>query len=109
MPNARFQNLAVFVDDGQLAAGAEAGVHPQGYFTLDGRLHQKLMQILGEHPDSGHVGAVCEFISDFPLHGGEEQPLPGVLAGQLHLPGSQAAGTHKGKENLVQRFFLRGF
>ena len=83
--HAGIQHLAVFIHHGQLAAGAEAGVHAQGHLALDGRLHQQLVQVLGEDLDGLHVGPVGQLIADLPLQGGEQQPVPGVLAGHRHL------------------------
>ena len=79
------QHLAVLVDHSQLAACTETRVHAEGYLALHRRLHQQLMEILAEYADSLHVRPVRQFIADFPLQRGENQPFPCVLACQRHL------------------------
>ena len=108
MTHACVQHLAVFVDDGQLAARAEAGVHAQGHFALDGGLHEQLMQVLREYVDGLHVGPVGQFIADFPLQGGEQEPLPRVVAGQSHLLGGGGVAPDEGVPNRQLRLALRG-
>ena len=66
------------------------------------------MQVLGKDPDGLDVGPVGQLVADLPLQGGKEQPLPGVLAGGLHLAGGGGAGADAAALHLGHRLFLRG-
>lgn len=47
--DAGVEYLARGIDDGDLAARAVAGVKADGHAAFDGRLHQKLTEVYGEH------------------------------------------------------------
>ncbi len=65
------------------------------------------MQVLGEHPDGGDVGAVGERAADLALQGREQQPVPGVRAGQGHLFGGSGRAAHVCRLHRGQGLLLR--
>ena len=107
--HARFQHLAVFIHHGQLAARAEARVHAQGHAPLDGRLHQKLLQVLREHADRAHVGAVGQLAAHLALKRRKNQTIPRILRRHGYLRGGQRTGAHIALgDHAVGRFIGRG-
>ena len=91
VPHAGGQHLAVFIHDGQLAAGTEARVNAQRHFALDRRGHEQLVQVLSEHLNGSGSGPVGQFGPNLPFQTGLDQTLPGILTGCLYLQGSRAA------------------
>ena len=96
MPHAGGQHLAVFIHDGQLAAGTEARVNAQRHFALDRRGHEQLVQVLSEHLNGSGSGPVGQFGPNLPFQTGLDQPFPRVLTGRLHLPGGRTAFPNEG-------------
>ncbi len=66
------------------------------------------MQVLRKNVDGLHVGPVCELIADFPLQRREQQPFPGVVAGQPHLLGGGSAAPDESVPHGKLCLALRG-
>ena len=62
--HAGFQHLAVFIDNRQLAARAEARIDAQRDLAANRRLHQKLVQVVAEDADRALVRLVRQLVSD---------------------------------------------
>ena len=79
--DAGVEHLARGIDDGDLAARAVAGVKADGHAAFDGRLHQKLTEVYGEHLN----GVVARFFgqlrTNFPLDGRENETAVCVNCG----------------------------
>ena len=79
--DAGVEYLARGIDDGDLAARAVAGVKPDGHAAFDGRLHQKLTEVYGEHLN----GVVARFFgqlrTNFPLDRRENETAVCVNCG----------------------------
>jgi hypothetical protein len=61
------EELAGFVDDGDFAAGAEAGVDAENGDGAGGRGEQKVVEVVAEDFDGGGIGPALEFEADFAL------------------------------------------
>ena len=79
------EEFAGVVHDGDLAAGADAGVESEHGELAGRRREQQVLQILAENLDGIGVGALLEFQADFRSDGAVEQPLPGVFRRQVQL------------------------
>ena len=88
------QHLAGLVHHCQLTAGAVAGVQTDGGLALDGRCHQQLAQVDAEQPDGVLAGLFGELGADFPLDGGVNQTVIGILAGVLHQQSAGGTALH---------------
>ena len=101
----------------QLAAGADARVHPQYHVAPDGRLHEQIVQVGCKYPDGRFLGGFRQLGAGLPLHGGQDQPAIGVLGRGLHQggrrgPGLEAAlghGLQGGAFRQLQRHLQEAF
>ena len=75
------EELARLVQGGALGARADAGVHAQHAVPLEGRLHQEVLEILGEHLDGVALGVVGGVGADLAQDGGREEAGQAVLDG----------------------------
>ena len=73
------EELAGVVDDGDLAAGADAGVDAKHASWPGGRSEQQVLEIFAENLDGLDVGALLEFQADLGLDRESEQALPSVF------------------------------
>ena len=79
------QEFAGVVDDGDLAAGADAGVESEYGELARGRGEQQVLEILAENLDGIGIGALLEFQADFRGDGAVEQALPGIFGREVQL------------------------
>ena len=79
------EKLAGVVDDGDLAAGADAGVESEYGELARGRGEQQVLEILAKNLDGIGVGALLQFQADLRGDGTIEQTLPGVFGRQVQL------------------------
>ena len=73
------EELAGLVDDGDLAAGAYAGVDAEHGERARRRSQQQVLEIVAKDLDGIGVGALLQLQPDLALYGGVQQPLPGVV------------------------------
>ena len=79
------EKLAGVINDGDLAAGADAGVESEYGELARGRGEQQVLEILAENLDGIGVGALLQFQADLRRDGAVEQTLPGVFRRQVQL------------------------
>ena len=79
------EKLAGLIHHRDLAAGANARIDRQHRELPGGRRQQQVLQILAEHPDRFHIGALLQFQPDFGLDGEIQQPLVAILDGQFQM------------------------
>ena len=79
------EELSGLVDDGNLAAGAEAGVDAQDGDRAGGRGEQEVLEVIAKDLDGVGVGALFELEAQLALDGRAEQALPGVVDGELEV------------------------
>ena len=79
------QQLAGFIDHGDLAAGAQAGIDAQHRDGPGGGRQQQVVKIVAEDLDSLGVRAALQLQANLPLDGRIQKPLPGVVDGQFKL------------------------
>ena len=79
------QELAGFIDNRDLAAGANAGVDRKNCDRPGGRREQQVIEIVAENFDGFGVGSLLQFEANFGLDRGIQQALPGVLNGEFKL------------------------
>ena len=72
------EEVAVPVQDGDFAAGAEAGVERQHHLVQDGRLEQEAAQVPGEDVDGVPLGEFGQVATDLAFHAGQEQTFESV-------------------------------
>src|SRR5574343_1063620 len=75
------EQLAGGVDDGDLAAGADAGVDAHGYVLAGRGGEQQVLQVLAEDADGFFLGALTQFVDQFQFEVGEHLDLPGPAHG----------------------------
>ena len=73
------QHFACSVHNSQFAAGSKSRIPAQHCFARNGRLQQKLLQVLSEHRDSAVFRLFRQFAADVPLDGRRNQPFIAVL------------------------------
>ncbi len=100
--------LPCSIQAGQLAAGAEAGVHRQHPAAAGGRGQQQLAQVAGEHPHRLLIGGFLALEPDLVLHRGPQQALVAVAHRQPHLLGAGVGPLDKAALQQLQRLLLRG-
>ena len=88
------QHLARPVHHGHLAAHAVARIQAHGDLALDRRLHKQRLQVQCKLPDGPLVCLFSQQAAGFPLQGGEDQPVVGVLGGGLDKFHRRRAGLH---------------
>ena len=91
----RVQHFAGGVHHCYLAAVAVSGVQSHGDKALYRGLHQQRAQIQGEIVDGSGVGPIGQVAADFPLNGGEDQPLVGILRGGPDKGGHLLSGFQR--------------
>ena len=72
------EQVAVAVEHGDLAAGAEAGVDRQDDLLGDRRLEQEAAEVPGEDVDGVPLGHLGQVAADLALHAGQEQAVERV-------------------------------
>src|SRR5690606_17894432 len=73
-------NLAGAVDDGDLAAGADAGVQTQYGFGAGRCGQQQVFEVGGEYADSLGFAFFAQAAEQFALEGGQQLDAPGPAA-----------------------------
>ena len=73
------QHLSGLVDDRQLAAGTESRVPAQYNLPRNGRLHQKLRQVLSKYANGAVLGHLGQTAADLPLDGRLDQTVIAVV------------------------------
>ena len=91
------QHLAGGVHNGDLAAHAVAGVQPHNGLAADGRLQQKLAQIVAENLDRTLGSGVRQGGAQLVFQAGVDQAAVGIAGGFVHQQGAGAAGLFAGK------------
>ncbi len=79
--DAVFEEVAVSVEHGDLAAGAEAGVDRQDGLAGDRRLEQQAAEVPGEDIDGVLLGHLGQVAADLAFEAGQEQAVEGVEGG----------------------------
>ena len=79
--HASIQDLTGLIHYRELAASTEGRVPAQDHLPRNGRLHQKLRQILAKDLDRAVFRIFCQIVPDFPLNRGEDQPAVAVRNG----------------------------
>ena len=77
------EQLAGGVDDGDLAAGADARVDAHGHVLAGRRGEQQILQVLAEDADGFFLGALAQFVDQFEFEVGIDLDLPGPAHGVL--------------------------
>ena len=75
------EQLAGGVDDGELAAGADAGVDAHRDVLAGGGGEQQVFQVLAEDADGFFFGALAQFADQFEFEVGVDLDLPGPAHG----------------------------
>ncbi|OQA37582.1 MAG: hypothetical protein BWY56_00833 [Acidobacteria bacterium ADurb.Bin340] len=86
--------LAQAVDDRQLAAGADARVHPQGAALPRRRRQQQVLQVHLEHLDGLGVGLLLGLHAHIGLQRGRQEAVEGVLAHGVQMDPVAAGRVH---------------
>ena len=79
------EELALPVEDRNLAAGAESGVDRHRRFATEGRGEEKLAKVVRKDADRLFVGPLFEEHPGFGLHCKTEKPLVRIFDGHAHL------------------------
>ena len=87
------QQLAVLVEDGDLAAVAEARVDRHGAFLPDGRAQKQLAEVLSEHFDRLDIGLLLGFFQHAVGDRRVEKPLECIFAGRAYLGRKGGGGS----------------
>ena len=74
----RIQHLSRLVHHRQLAAGTECRIPAKHHAARDGRLHEKLLQILSEYGDRAVLRLLGQVIPDLPFNGRRDQTAVAV-------------------------------
>ena len=96
------QHLAGGIHHRHLTAHAIAGVQPKRHFALDGRLQQKLAQVISKHRDRAFVGGIGKLGADLGVQAGMDQAFIGIQRRLQHLLCAGAAGFFAGKQACAQ-------
>ena len=80
-----FKIFARLIYDGELAAGAVAGVDAQDFFAAQGRLQEQVAQVGGEDVDGVFFGLARQFHTHLALHGRGKQAFVAVFHRILKL------------------------
>ena len=83
------EHLAGAVDDRDLAAGAVAGVKTEDDLSLDGRLHEELLEVDRENLHGVLGGVIRKLRADLALDRRENQAAVGVLSGGAENIGAE--------------------
>ena len=75
------EHLAGGVDDGDLAAGADAGVEAHGDVLAGRGGEQQVLQVAAEDADGFFLGAFAQLVHQFEFEVGENLDLPGPAHG----------------------------
>ena len=86
--------LAQSVDDHQLAAGADAGVHAQGAALTCGGRQEQVVQVGLEDLDGLSVGLLLGLVAYLGLDGGSQEAVEGIAAGFVEAAPVAAARIH---------------
>lgn len=82
------EKLAGLVDDGELAARAQAGVDPENGDRTGGCGQQKVLEVVAKDLNRVGVGAVLELETQLALNRGVEETFPCVVVdGELKMRG----------------------
>jgi hypothetical protein len=101
--------LAGIVDHGQLAAGAQAGIHAQHGLGPEGRREQQLAHVLGEDVDGGLVGHFAQGLVHLVLDGRHDVRAQGEARGLLQQRRAREIGHRAGRGlEHVQQLFGQG-
>ena len=102
--HAVFDDVAGRAEDGDLAAGAHAGVDGEHRFAAEGRAEQQALQIAGEDFDAVLLGELGHLPADFAFEARQHQAVEGVfddgeqklavrVVGQRQVPQSDVLST----------------
>ena len=97
------QHLAGLIHNGNLAAGAVAGVQTDGNLALDGGRHQQLAQVDAKQLDGVFAGFFGELGADLTLDGRINQTGIGIFTGLLHQHRAGVAALHVQRADDIQR------
>ena len=84
------EEFAGLVDDGDLAAGAQAGVDAEDGDGASWRAEEKVEEVVAEDLNCVGIGAFLELEAELGLDGGAEQALPAVFDSQEEVRGPVA-------------------
>jgi hypothetical protein len=89
------QELALAIEEHDLAAGADAGVDGHDGLLAERGGEEEFAQVVGEDLDAGFVGALFGLEAHLGFHRGAEEAFAGVLHGEDDLVGGGALALHE--------------
>ncbi len=75
------EQIALFIDDRQLAASAISGVERQDALSTQRGLQEQMPEVFGKDANGLSVSALTQHQPNIDLDRGLEQPLPGIING----------------------------
>ena len=95
MHDAMVEQVAEFIEHGQLAAALEARIDGQHPAAAHRRLQQQIAQIPGEHLDGMRFGQIGQLAADFAFEAGQHQPRQRVAHAAAQKLGVRMLGRHE--------------